>query len=227
MMKEAVDHGTPFNCVVRAASGAEPRSISIKAMPEPRHRWLPVVDAPRILQSTRDPMPHPPEGAIVKETWRDCGWATPQAALESLFWCLAQGDTNGVAGRLAVSGDAQSALSALFASLPDSGHRYYGRPERMLAAFVSQEDLPRWIRVRSSSFHGIDAAILDVELQFWDDFEHRQLRRKFLFKRDADGWKWNVSNDSINKYAEYYHAVHFEIAPSDEVPVLAWFFHSN
>lgn len=227
MMKDAVAHGTSFSCVVRAGPGAELRSIVIKAMAEPKHRWLPVTNAPRSPQPTRDPMPLPHDGAIAGETWHDCGRATPQAALESLFWRLARGDTDGVAGMIEVSGDAQSALSAIYTSLPDSGRRYYGGPERMLAAFVGHEDLPRWIHVRSSSSDGTDEATLDVELQFWDDFEHRQLRKEFRFHREADGWKWIPSKDSVGQYAGYYHEVRFEIAPPDEVPVLAWFFHSS
>jgi hypothetical protein len=227
LVKDAVAHGTSFNCVVRAAPGAESRSIVIKAMIEPKHRWLPVENMPRAPQSTRDPLPHSPDDAIVEETWHDCDRATPQAALESLFWKLARGDTDGIAGMIEVSGDAQSALSAIYASLPDPGRHYYEGPERMLAAFVGKEDLPRWIRIRSISLDGTDEATLDVELQFWDDYEHRQLRREFLFHREADGWKWTPSKDSIDKYAEYYHEARFEIAPPDAVPVIAWFFHSN
>jgi hypothetical protein len=144
-----------------------------------------------------------------------------------LFCAFRRGDVDRVAALLDVSHKSPNELSGLFQSLPDAGRSYYGRPERMLAAFVDQEARPRWIRIRRASSSNADWTELEVTLQFWDDFDHRKLVSTYSFHRAAGEWKWVVSSNSIERYSSYYRGVPFELATPEAAPGVAWFFRSS
>jgi hypothetical protein len=227
ILKEALDRGTAVDCVVRSYHRKDSHRVLLLAMPEPRHRWQPLAQAPGVNSPPQDPMPPPTDGAISEKTWQDRGSATPQAALESLFWALGRGDVDRVASLIEVTGESQRVLQSLFATLPAAGRSYYGNPTRLLAALVDQEPRPHWFRIRKASSPDPNSASLVTALQFWNDYDHWRPAITYLFRHTATGWKWAVSNRSIQHYADYYRGVPFELAPPEAVPGIAWFFRSN
>lgn len=227
LVDDSLNRGTPFPCLVRSYHREDTHPVVLQAMREPKHRWLPLVRPSAATPAPRDPLPHPDGNVTPEESWQDRGSPTPEAALESLFFALSHGAPDRVAGMLEVSGKSQTELTALFGSLTDSGRRYYGSPERMLAAFVDQEPRPRWIQIRKVSESRAGSALMKVALQFWSDYDHRLLVLDYRFHRVAAGWKWAISSDSVGQYIRYYHAVPFELAAADDVPAIVWSFHSN
>jgi|GEM_PF-3073304 len=227
MVKDAEDHRLTFECTVRSYRSQATHPVLFQAMREPRHRWLPVAQSIAAYQEARDPMAQASKDSMPDSEWQDRGNATPQVALVSLFCAFGHGDVDRVSGLLDISANDLTALSGLFHSLPDAGQRYYGSPERMLAAFVDQEARPRWIRVRTVSSSDPDRSSLEVTQISWNDLDRRRLVSTYSFRRTAAGWKWAISSDSIKRYADYYRGVPFDLAPLEAVPEIAWFFRSN
>jgi hypothetical protein len=227
LVKDALDRGASFECMVRPYHRKDTHAILLQAMREPRHRWLPIARSVSPCPEPHDPMPQPEVDSMPDATWMERGCATSQAALESLFCAFRRGDVDRLAALLDVSHGSPKELSGLFQSLPDSGRSYYGRPERMLAALVDQEARPRWIRIRRASSSNADWTELEVTLQFWDDFDHRKLVLTYSFHRAAGEWKWVVSSNSIERYSNYYRGVPFELATPEAAPGVAWFFRSH
>jgi hypothetical protein len=227
MVKDALAHGASIPAVVRPIHGTATRQVVLGAMVEPRRRWLPLAQMVAIDLPLRDPIPPPHGNAFCEATWVDQGEATPQAALESVFARLCRGDGAGIAGALEILGSAQTVGMALFQSLPAAGRTYYGSPEKMLAAFLIQEERPKWVYIRKLTTPKPDLAAFDVDEQFWSNYDHRKLRKTLLFHRTGQGWRWAISTHSIREYADYYRGVPFELAPPAVVPSIVWFFHSN
>jgi PDZ domain len=227
MVMDADGHGLTFDCTIRPYRSQATRLILFQSMREPRHRWLPLAQSTAGYPGARDPMPQASKDSIPDNEWRDKGNATPQVALVSLFCAFSHGDVERVCALLDISANDLEELSALFHSLPDAGRKYYGSPERMLAAFVDQEARPRWIRIRKASSSDSDRTSLQVTLRFWNDLDHSRVESTYSFHRTTAGWKWAISSDSVRRFADYYHGVPFELAPPEGVPEIAWFFRSR
>jgi membrane-associated protease RseP (regulator of RpoE activity) len=227
MVKNAVDLGTSIPARVRPIRGTASHPVLLRAMVEPPHRWLPASRVEPEPSISPDPVPILHGDGIAEKSWSDRGSATPRAALESLFWHLSRGDVDAVAAAIAVSGSAQTELTSLYQTLPESGRRYYGAPERMLAALVNHEERPRWIHIRSIATPKEGVTAFEVDAQFWDDFDHLKPKQTFSFVHGAKGWQWAISGHSIKQYADFYRGVPFELAAPEAVPAIAWFFHSS
>lgn len=227
IVENAVNNGTSFDCTVRSCNEKTAHVLHLRAMAEPKHRWLPLPQSPLNYPDLRNPMPAPTGKFISDATWKDRGTGTPEAAWESLNSALGRGDVERVASLIEVPGSNRQELQALFDSLPDAGRRYYASPERMLAAFVDQETRPRWAQILKVS--PLSAATTEIQTKntYWNEFDHWRSTMTYAFHRTADGWKWTISQRAIKRYTDYYQGVPFELASPEAVPAIVWSFHSS
>lgn len=80
----------------------------------------------------------PLRGPMVKSAaWRDAGAASPEAALETFVWAATRGETEKLAGLLALDDVGRKELAGAFARLSDEARASYGSPETMLATLIA------------------------------------------------------------------------------------------
>ena len=69
--------------------------------------------------------------------WKNCGRATPEAALETMLWASAGGDLGELKGILEFDDASRLQAAAMLAALPESDRRQYATPEDLLALMVA------------------------------------------------------------------------------------------
>jgi RNA polymerase sigma factor (sigma-70 family) len=85
----------------------------------------------RLKEENRSPAVTPqPEAVVPKESWAFAGYATPEAALQTVMWAMKQGDVTTFLASL--SPEMQKSLAQQFG----------GKPENEIAAQLSQEVAP-------------------------------------------------------------------------------------
>jgi hypothetical protein len=84
-----------------------------------------------------------PVGEWIPETqWVDCGQSTPRAAVQTMLWASAGGDTGRLASLLHVDEDTRAKLDEVFATLPAHARATYASAEQLLAAFTAKSIPP-------------------------------------------------------------------------------------
>jgi hypothetical protein len=80
-----------------------------------------------------------PVGEWVPETqWVDCGQSTPRAAVQTMLWASAGGDTVRLATLLHLDENDRAKLDQVFAKLPAHARATYASSEQLLAAFTAK-----------------------------------------------------------------------------------------
>jgi hypothetical protein len=69
-------------------------------------------------------------------SWRNLGWATPEAALETSMWASHAGNTEEFVRNMRWIGDARGPAEAAFARLPEALRARYGSADRLLGEFA-------------------------------------------------------------------------------------------
>ncbi|HEX2853941.1 MAG TPA: sigma-70 family RNA polymerase sigma factor [Opitutaceae bacterium] len=64
--------------------------------------------------------------------WKNSGWATPEAALETVMWAAATENTEELVANAGFIGEAKAPAEAAFAKLPEVVRLKYGDPSRLL-----------------------------------------------------------------------------------------------
>lgn len=72
------------------------------------------------------------------DAWGNRGDATPLAALETVLWAGAGGETAALARRLQLDDAIRIRVQALLERLPDAARQMYSSPEHLLAAFTAK-----------------------------------------------------------------------------------------
>ena len=131
--------------------------------------------------------------------WRNCGRATPQAAVETLLWASASGDLEALKGTLEFDDAARAKAVATLARLPVAARAQYGAPEDFLALMVAG-NVP------------LDSALVVARQQFNenDAVEYLRLKRPngatrqvgLTLRRSADGWKLRVPETAVDKLVQ-------------------------
>ena len=84
-----------------------------------------------------------PVGEWVPVTqWADCGQSTPRAAVQTMLWASAGGDTGRLASLLHLDEDTRAKLDEVFATLPAHARATYASAEQLLAAFTAKSIPP-------------------------------------------------------------------------------------
>ncbi|ATC63518.1 hypothetical protein CMV30_05860 [Nibricoccus aquaticus] len=78
---------------------------------------------------------------VPSETWRNVGYATPVAAVETALWAAAGGDTDVLMGSIVLDDAAQRKAAELLAGLPVETRTRYASAEE-LVAFMAAKDVP-------------------------------------------------------------------------------------
>ena len=69
--------------------------------------------------------------------WKNCGRATPEAALETMLWASAGGELGELKGVLEFDDASRIHAAAMLAKLPEIDRRQYAAPEDLLALVVA------------------------------------------------------------------------------------------
>jgi len=69
--------------------------------------------------------------------WKNCGRATPEAALETMLWAAAGGELEELKGVLEFDDASRVHAAAMLAHLPEPDRRHYATPEDLLALVVA------------------------------------------------------------------------------------------
>ncbi len=69
--------------------------------------------------------------------WKNCGRATPEAALETMLWASAGGELGELKGVLEFDDASRVHAAAMLANLPETDRRQYATPEDLLALVVA------------------------------------------------------------------------------------------
>jgi len=78
-------------------------------------------------------------GEWVPETqWADRGQSTPKAAVQTMLWASAGGDTGRLASLLHLDEATRAKLEEVFATVPARARATYGSAEKLLAAFMAK-----------------------------------------------------------------------------------------
>lgn len=74
---------------------------------------------------------------VMAAAWKNCGRATPEAALETMLWASAGGELGELKGVLEFDEASHVHAAAMLASLPEPDRRQYATPEDLLALVVA------------------------------------------------------------------------------------------
>ena len=88
----------------------------------------------RLARGPQSPAPgNVPKGMKPMGALKNAGRATPDAAIETLFWAISSQDVDTLASMVALTPEARQKAEALFAGLPQANKDEIGSPEKLLA----------------------------------------------------------------------------------------------
>lgn len=141
--------------------------------------------------------------AVAASEWRDAGYTTPQAALETALWAGAGGDVAALANALVMmDGRTQRAARVLWESLPEGIRRQWSSPEQMIA-FFTVRDIPLGsVQVRSvADLSGWPAPAQTMNVLLTSP-EGIPRATSLIFLNSGEGWRLVVTERVIARYAE-------------------------
>jgi hypothetical protein len=137
---------------------------------------------------------------IVPSTaWRNVGYATPAAAIETALWAAAGGDTDLLMKSFILEEAARRKAEALFAGLPGETRRRYAGPEE-LVAFMAAKDVPlEGARIMTSGDQPEEKQRVAVQLRN----AAGSVRQVHIELRDTPGgWRLVVPESAVERYEE-------------------------
>jgi RNA polymerase sigma factor (sigma-70 family) len=172
----------------------------------------------RIAQIKARPAGVSDAGMKPSAEWKNSGWATPEAALETVMWAGHTGNTEELVANAGFIGEAKAPAEAAFAQLPEVVRAKYGTADRLLgmAAFGSRGAADD-ARARAAyggtvvAFQVLDTAPafrggVGVSVRWWERMATgEEQEKKQPFSRDGDRyslgaatfsssmWNWVVS----------------------------------
>lgn len=123
--------------------------------------------------------------AIVIETPKNAGRATPQAALETFLWAMHANDMKGMADAIAFAPQAIAINQKIFSTLSPEARATFGSAEVMIAAvmsFPNRTAAPR-LTITDTPIQNADQAKLSYRLG------DNARERTQVFQNTSDGWK--------------------------------------
>lgn len=129
--------------------------------------------------------------------WKNAGRATPVAAVETLLWAVAGGDTDTMAGGIILDPAARTKAEAQLAQLPEAMRREYGTPEKFVALLLARSAAPiKELEVISQTPIDADTTALQVRMK---DGEGKTKETVFMFQKSTFGWQLKVPANGLNK----------------------------
>jgi hypothetical protein len=136
---------------------------------------------------------------IPAEAWRNAGYATPAAAVETALWAAAGGDTDLLAKSFVLDDGPRKKAAELLASLPADVRRRYAGPEE-LVAFMAAKDVPlEGARILTSDDRATETRKVALQLRNAAG-SVRQLQIEL--RPGPDGWRLVVPEAAVVRYAE-------------------------
>ena len=143
----------------------------------------------------------PPDIAkdIVPSTaWRNAGYATPAAAIETALWAAAGGDTDLLMKSFILEETARRKAEELFAGLSVETRRRYAGPEE-LVAFMTARDVPlEGARIIASKDGSEEVQRVAVQLR---NAVGSVRQVQIDVRNTKDGWRLVVPGDAVERYA--------------------------
>lgn len=153
--------------------------------------------------------PPPPvtPAPIPSTAWKNVGRATPAATLETALWAAVGGDVDMLASTLVLSAEARRRAEAVLAGLSPEMRAQYPTPEKFAALFTAR-DVPMDSSMTLTPMRGDNEseATLQVRLTGSRTVAGKtalvESKSTFLsLRRFEDGWKLQVPEAAIEKYA--------------------------
>jgi hypothetical protein len=138
------------------------------------------------------------DGPLPPSAWRNAGASTPGAALETVLWAAAGGDTAVLAARLVFDAGVGAKAEALLAGLPEATRAQYGSPEQLIAALTAK-DVPLWntkIYDTKAEYEGARMMVAQ-----WSDGEKRPSSVRLMLRQEGGEWRVVVPQSAVEKYA--------------------------
>jgi hypothetical protein len=135
---------------------------------------------------------------VPSEAWRNAGYTTPVAAVETALWAAAGGDTDALMGSIILDEGAQRKAAELLAGLPAETRARYARPEE-LVAFMAAKDVPlEGARIFASKETMGETQRTVVQLRN----AAGSVRQVHLdLRKTAGGWRLVVPESAVERYA--------------------------
>ena len=135
---------------------------------------------------------------LPSEAWRNAGYATPVAAVETALWAAAGGDTDVLMGSIVLDEGAQRKAAELLAGLPVETRTRYAKPEE-LVAFMAAKDVPLdGARIFAVKEQEGDTQKATVQLRNAAG-SVRQVHIEL--KKTGEGWRLVMPESAVDRYA--------------------------
>jgi hypothetical protein len=130
--------------------------------------------------------------------WKNCGRATPEAAVETTLWAAAGGELGALKEAFAFDEDTRARAEKILAGLPGVVRRQYATPEALLALFVARDVPQDSMRVVTRQQHDDDNATVYVRVK---DAEGKTRPIYLTLRRDDGGWRLLVPAQAVENIA--------------------------
>ncbi|MGC4073736.1 MAG: hypothetical protein QM760_14745 [Nibricoccus sp.] len=156
------------------------------------------------LQSVKKPAAVPAarlditKDIVPADAWRNAGYATPVAAVETALWAAAGGDTDVLMKSIVMDEGAMKKAAQLLASLPEEMRRRYSKPEE-LVAFMAAKDVPlEGARIMLSKDSAEKKAGAAVQLR---NAAGSVRQVQIELRQTSAGWRLIVPESAVDRYA--------------------------
>jgi RNA polymerase sigma factor (sigma-70 family) len=163
----------------QAGNHAQPNSHSTRLI-QPDSKVPAVLEAPTVALSP-------------STSWANLGSASPEAAMQTLYWAMSRHDQNAFSSLVAWDADAQTKLQALFAAAPDSVQQRFGSVDGVLYALLSAVPPIDGFAVVSQTVQGEDDIL--VEQHRYQDGRVRQ--NQVTLHHFDDGWRLVFGDEKL------------------------------
>jgi hypothetical protein len=114
---------------------------------------------------------------LLIEQPHNAGRATPETAIETFWWAVAQGDMKVLADSIAYEPKGKEIIAEIFAMISPRAQEYFGTPEVMMAAFAATQNARPLARFEVLGTEPIDADNVKVSYRLGDRANTMPLRK--------------------------------------------------
>ena len=188
-----------------AAQPAETELRALRADHEAVARLRTEIAAMRERATAPSPLPAtlkpavPNEPPIISDSqWKNSGWGTAAAALETALWAASGGDIDTLAQSLVLEPEAREKAAALLAGLPSAARAEYQSPEHLVALLATKDVPMGGIQVVAQASQGTEQTMIRVRLHQPDGSAKST---SLLLRQNAGAWRLVVPTSAVERYA--------------------------
>ena len=147
------------------------------------------------LAQTKPAEPKPPQNPdyLPRESWADAGFATPQAALQTLSWAVGTGNIQRFKDSVFITDSARKYLTDVLASmhpqaLEEAAKRGWGVEEGLMFPMMAHDKKEGFkaLRINTQDMPAPDEVVFRIDMEMNAGQTHSDRMR---FKRVGDDWK--------------------------------------